>query len=172
MTFSTAHNFHYGLYIQHTAGSVTRFLWWDWDRQRGREWCCELSPPRCHISVETANSRYVSCFCLTALLPGTWPLTHTQTQHIHKHSMCAQTRTHAHTHCSTRCVFTWVMSWSWVIELIQRVYRSVDPSGILWTLQPISYHETTHIWAWQIFSFQEWLKTLAEILEKCCRRCN
>lgn len=95
--------------------------------------------------------------------------------HTHRHNTFTNTACvpkHAHTHCSTRCVFTWVMSWSWVIELIQRVYRSVDPSGILWTLQPISYHETTHIWAWQIFSFQEWLKTLAEILEKCCRRCN
>ena len=85
------------------------------DREVGTD-AASSHPVHCHISVETADGRYVSCFCLTCLLPGTWPLPYTQTQ---PQTQCVCPNTH--THGTKLRVFTCVMSWSWASVLIQRV---------------------------------------------------
>lgn len=136
---------------EQTAGSATCFLWWDWDGQRGRERCCILRPVYCHISVETADGRYVSCFCLTWWLPGTWPLPYTQTQHIHGHTLRAQT------HTLYQAVGIYLCD-----ELI--LSYCVDPASVtfcrpLWkplnfAANQLSRKHTYTIWAWKYFQFR------------------
>lgn len=90
-----------------TAGSVTRFLCRVPDRRRGRDWCRVLRTLCRRISVETADGRYTSCYCRSAWLPGTRPLTsHT---------------THTHTVHDTVC---WYLGHELVLT------DGVDPAGV------------------------------------------
>lgn len=71
-------------YLQHTAGSVTCFLWWDSDGPRGQKRRCVLRPPCCHISVETEGGQHL-CILFQYDPLAAWHVTSYLHTHIHRH---------------------------------------------------------------------------------------